>query len=220
MSIVNNPVIQPQDRPLYHLTLKANLPRISAEGCVRARGAPGLPYTQEIWPEEFLAARAKCVLPFAARLSLDLFVPFTFCAKTPAAYNVATGYNGIVRRPNRELIFLRTTSRRLLEAMIPVVCSDRMPLKRDTVFTAGISSIGAFDWTLINSGLFHNDPADPNRSARVAAEILAYKTVPFDALDAIVCWDEIAAREMLEEADVVCGLPFLTDRRCFFPKGA
>ena len=119
-----------QKRPVYHLIHASNVPIVFDEGYVRAHGYGGTPYPKQIWSPEFIRARGQRTVPFGARDSLHSFVPFTFCARTPAAYNIATGYNGTVRRPNTELMFLRTTPRRLLEALVPLVTCDRMPLKR------------------------------------------------------------------------------------------
>ena len=213
------PVAEAQERPLYHLIHASNVPIVFDEGCVRAHGYGGTPYPKQIWSPEFIRARGQRTVPFGARDSLHSFVPFTFCARTPAAYNIATGYNGTVRRPNTELMFLRTTPRRLLEAFVPLVTCDRMPLKREAAITAGIGSMGELDWDLLKSNSFQDTAADPTRSARIAAEILAYMTVPVAALDAIICWDE-EAKKAITTADSVCGLSISVDRDCFFLKGA
>ncbi len=183
------------------------------------RRAPGPCYPEWIWPTEFFTARSGCVISFRERHSLDAFVDFTFCTKTPAAYHLASGYNDTARTPNRDLIYLRATPRRLLEAMVPLATVDRLPLKRDAVFSAGIAAPVALDWHLSQSGTIRDDANDPTRSARIAAELLAYSAVPLRAFDAIVRWDEGASIQATVEEDAVGDLAVRTDRTHFFARG-
>lgn len=158
-------------------------------------------------------------MPFGHSASLADFVPFHATSRPPALFNVVTGFGVEARLRNRDLVLFRSSVRRLVDALTPLVFSDRQPLHGGAVFVAGCRGGGIVDWETIASGDFARRPGDDDRVARAGAEVLAYREVHLLAISAIVCWEDEAGIRAEVEAAGAGDLPVLRSPRHFFAKG-
>ena len=200
---------------LIHTTHVDNLRGFIGDGQVRCP-ADRDPAFQEIWSPDIAQRRARRDLPFGALL-LGRCTSFHLCPKTPAHFAIATGY-GTARVSNADIVHLETSIATLERHIMAVAVSDRNLLARDAQLTLGAGGLETVDWQLILSGQFSRDPNDPSRAARAAAEVIIRGSLPFEAIEKIVCWSEATAdaiADMVREVDASVSV----DRSYFFKAG-
>jgi hypothetical protein len=113
-------------------------------------------------------------------------------------YNIKTGYGGIKRCDNREIVILASSLPRLEELGIRYAVADRhanLKLAKFSIGRAGLSELPWDDWQHRN---FRRDPEDPSRFERYQAEALVNGTVPVNALLGIVVYTE-SVKETVEQ---------------------
>ncbi len=210
--------IDPLDQPVYHTAHRLSLAGFAATGFIAtpARADPGVP---AIWDPGILASRRRFQVPLPSRPMLGAFVPFTFATRTPAAMAVATGYKGMAKIANSDLVILRSTTRRVLDHLMAVVVVDRMPLNRDAVFQAGPAALHKLDWAFLAGGYFKRSASDPTIVPRAGAELLVHGDVYAEALDAIICWSGKSEVEMVLRGSSGHNLQVIEDHGAVFDQG-
>ncbi len=121
--------------------------------------------------------------------TLNDYVPFYFTPFSPMAYNIRTGFRGIKRRANSEIVFLQSSVERVAEAGPQFLFTNGHAYMQTTKYFANITSLKYIDWPLLQSRDFRHDPNDLGKSDRYQAEFLVYRHLPVDALDQVVCYD-------------------------------
>ena len=200
---------------LIHTTHVDNLRGYIGDGQVHCP-ADRDPAFREIWSLDIARRRAQRGLPFGG-LALGNCTSFHLCPKTPAHFGIATGY-GTARVSNTDIVHLETSVAILGRHMMAVAVSDRNLLARDAQVTLGADGLKTIDWQLILSGQFSRDPTDPSRVTRAAAEVITRGSLPFAAIEKIVCWNETTAGVV---ADMVreIGICVVVDTSYFFKAG-
>ena len=200
---------------LIHTTHVDNFRGIIGDGQVRCP-ADRDPAFREIWSPDIAQRRARRDLPFGT-LSLGRCTSFHLCPKTPAHFAIATGY-GTARVSNADIVHLETSIATLERNIMAVAVSDRNLLTRDAQLTLGADGLKTVDWQVILSGQFTRGPNDPSRAARAAAEVIIRGSLPVEAVERIVCWNETTAEviaDMVREVET----SVFVDRNYFFKAG-
>ncbi len=206
------------DIDLYHIDHRANLRSVLVDRRLRCPVGADADRT-EVWDRRFREKRERKRLPFGQQASLADFVQFHATSRPPALFNVVSGFGVDVRLRNRDLILFRSTARRLVEGLVPLVFSDRQPLHGAAVFVAGCRGGDILDWETITSGDFARRTGDDGRAARAGAEILAYRDVQLGAISGIVCSEDEAGILAEVEAAGIRELSVSRSPRHFFAKG-
>lgn len=126
------------------------------------------------------------IAPFG---TLSDYVPFYFTPHSPMLYNIHTGYHGITRRGNEEILIFATSLHRLRELGCPFVFTNRHAYLQQAEFFNDLARLDRVDWPLLNSRNFKRDPDDPDKFARYEAEALVHRHVPLDALLGVACYN-------------------------------
>jgi len=117
------------------------------------------------------------------------YVPFYFTPYSIMMLNIKTGYNGVVKRPNGEIIILVSSIHRLVELDVPFVFTTGHAYLAETEYFNSIDDLERVDWALLQSRNFKRDPDDPGKQARYQAEALVHRKMPVDALLGIACYN-------------------------------
>src|SRR3546814_495863 len=132
------------------------------------------------------ASRAVEIAPFG---TLSDYVPFYFTPYSPMLYNIKTGYNGIAKRANEELVILVSSLHRLREMGRKFLFTNRHAYLRTAEYFDDLSRLDRIDWPLLRSRNFQRNPDDPDKFARYEAEALVHQHLPIDALLGIACYN-------------------------------
>lgn len=139
---------------------------------------------------DLIDKRAKKLVPIPPGGSLSDYVPFYFTPFSIMMYNISTGYGGIAKRENRDIVIFVSSIPRLRELALPFVFTNQHAYMVDTEFFGIDGDLERIDWTLLQSRDFSRDGNDPGKQARYQAEALVHLHVPLDALIGVVCFNE------------------------------
>jgi hypothetical protein len=188
--------LTPQLGLLFRIVHVSNLSWVLANGLHCASGALRDPDFVEIGNPDLIQKRAVRHVPIAPYGLFSDYVPFYFTPKSIMLYNIETGYNGIVRRPNTEIVILVSSCQSLIDNGVTVLFTDRHAYAATAAWSADRHSLAAtIDWDILCRHDFGSSDSYPDKKERYQAEAFAHRHVPAAALLAVGCVSE-ARREV------------------------
>ncbi len=131
--------------------------------------------------------------------TLSDYIPFYFTPFSPMMYNIKTGWGGIRKRNNDEIVILVSSLRTLQAKKIPFLFTDRHAYLAAAQFYSDLAHLDQIDWDMLQRRDFRNDPDDPSKKERYQAEALVHKHLPVDALSGLVCYNDDVLKSMNAE---------------------
>jgi len=124
--------------------------------------------------------------------TLSDYIPFYFTPYSIMLYNIKTGYNGIEKRNNGDIIIFVSSMHRLMKNNIKVLFTDRHAYMLDACYYDDIKDLNKVDWKILAARDFKRDNDDPGKTSRYQAEILVHKAIPVNGLLCVACYNEQA----------------------------
>ncbi len=144
---------------------------------------------------DLIAKRATKAVPIPPGGTLADYVPFYFTPYSIMMYHIHTGYGGITRRENKDIVIFVSSLHRLRELAVPFVFTNQHTYAAGTQFFDDLAHLTRIDWPLLQSRNFKTDDADPGKQLRYQPEGLVHRRVPLEALIGIGCHnDDVRAR--------------------------
>lgn len=140
--------------------------------------------------QELINKRDSKLVPIKNRGTLNDYVPFYFTPFSPMLYNIHTGFNGITRVNNEDIVILVTSLRTLEEFDTNFVYTDMHAYSVFANFYSDLADLSHIDWAILQRRDFQRDNNDPQKIERYQAEALIYQTLPINKLKAIVCYSD------------------------------
>lgn len=119
--------------------------------------------------------RGRRIVPIAPHGTLSDYVPFYFTPFSIMMYNIKTGYGGITRRDNQDIVMLVSSIQRLRELELAFIYTDQHAYAVATEFYDRSDDLGQIDWPLLQRRDFKTDDTDPGKQLRYQAEALVYQ---------------------------------------------
>ena len=189
--------LKPEKGLIFRVTHRSNVPWILKHGLHCAHSSTQDPRFVSIGNSDLIERRRRRAVPIPPGGTLDDYVPFYFTPFSPMLYNIKTGYGGIQRRSNEEIVILVSALPRLLDLGTRFVFTDRHAYLRTATFHADLSQLGdAVDYPLLRRRDFERDSEDPEKVDRYQAEALVHEHLPVNGLLGIVCYDEATRSQM------------------------
>jgi len=191
-----DPLLTPEKGLIFRVTHASNLPWILVNGLHCRSANVSDPNFISIGNPELIDLRARREVPIAPFGTLDDYIPFYFTPFTPMMYNIRTGWGGIRKRNNDEIIILVSSIHDLRTAGLKYVFTDRHAYLRTAKFYGDTNDLSkAVDYDLLRRRDFQRDPEDPEKVERYQAEALVHRHVPVSALTGIGCYsDDVRSR--------------------------
>ena len=146
-------------------------------------------------------------MPIGPGGTLSDYVPFYFTPFSTMMYNIKTGFGGIRKWSNEEIVILVSSLHRVHELDLPFVFTDRHAYPKLAQYFDDLAQLAAIDWPLLQRRDFSRDPEDPVKVERYQAEALIHRYLPVAALHGVVCYsDAIRSRIQKQVADRGLGL--------------
>lgn len=145
---------------------------------------------------EIISRRQGRKVPIAPGGCLADYVPFYFTPYSPMLLNIKTGYSGVQRRQNEDIVILVSSLLMLEKLGIPYVFTDRHAVLAAARFFSQRSDLGYVDFELLQRRDFRRDDNDPGKVERYQAEALAYRHLPVEALMGVACYSEAVRQEV------------------------
>lgn len=181
--------LNPERALIFRITHVANVPWILEHG-LHSRNSPEQdPEFVNIGSADLIDKRSRRPVPVPPGGVLSDYVPFYFTPFSIMMLNIKTGYGGITRRENRDLVIFVSSIHRLRELDLPFVFTNQHAYPVETEFFNRVEDLDRIDWPLLQSKDFKTSDADPGRQVRYQAEALVHGRVPLEALLGIGCHD-------------------------------
>jgi len=128
------------------------------------------------------------------------YVPFYFTPKSPMLLNIKTGYKGVTRRPNADIVVLVTSCQAMTDNGVSMLFTDRHAYIATARWTNDRADlVDMIDWDILSRHDFARSDSYPDKMERYQAEALAHRQVPVGALLGIGCFSEAARAAILPQ---------------------
>lgn len=198
--------LNPERARIFRITHVANLRWILDHGGLHCQNSTEQdPDYVNIGNASLIDRRSRRPVPIPPDGTLSDYVPFYFTPFSIMLYNIRTGYGGITKRENRDIVFLVSSVHRLRELGLPFIYTNQHAYPVDTDFYDGSDDLRQIDWELLRRRDFKTDDSDPGKQLRYQAEVLIHRHVPLEAVLGIGCHNE-AVRHSIESMAAERGL--------------
>lgn len=197
--------LSPERNLIFRITHIGNVPWLLSHGIDCQSSAGVNPDFIPIGMPGLIDRRAKKAVPIAPGGTLADYVPFYFTPSSIMLMNITTGYNGVVKRPNADIVILVSSLDKLAETDCRAIFTDGHAYMEGTSFYDDRASLDRIAWNLLKRRDFKKSKDDTDKSRRYQAEALAHGHVPVSALLGIACYDSTATATV-QLAAQQCGL--------------
>jgi ssDNA thymidine ADP-ribosyltransferase DarT-like protein len=198
--------LNPQLARIFRIVHISNVPWILDHGglqCANSNDAD--PNYVNIGNASLIDKRTRRYVPIPPGGPLSDYVPFYFTPFSIMMYNIKTGYGGITRRNNTDIVMLVSSIYRLEELGTPFVFTNQHAYAVDTEFYNDLQHLDEIDWPLLQRRDFKTDDNDPGKQLRYQAEALIHRYVPLEAILGIVCVNDVvkgSLESLLEQRSI------------------
>lgn len=192
------PSLNPQKALIWRIVHRDNLPWILDNGLHCGNSAVKAPGWVNIGNPELTDKRARHPVPLPPGGWLNDYVPFYFTPFSPMLRNIYTGWGGIQKRPNEEIVILVSSLRHIDGIGLPFLFTDSHAYYQWADFYDDLADLDKIDWPLLQRRDFKRDPEDPAKFERYQAEALIHRHLPVGGLLGIVCYTE-ALKQRIEQ---------------------
>ena len=180
--------LSPTKALIFRIVHRDNLPWILDNGLHAPNGEKRDPNFRCIGNPELIDKRSRRIVPVGRGGTLSDYVAFYFTPFSIMMYNLKTGYGGITKVQNEDIVILVSSLVTIGELGIPFIFTDRHAYVRMANYYTELNCLDKVDWPLLDRRDFENDPDDPGKKERYQAEALVWKYVPLRAIMGIGCY--------------------------------
>lgn len=148
------------------------------------------------------------------------YIPFYFAGHSPMLLNIKTGYRGIKKHPQSDLVFLVCKISDVIEQCPHWCFTDGHAKSSITKFYNDIEDLSLLDWDTINLQFWNSTEDDYDRMRRKQAEFLVKKHVPLTCISQIIVINAEQSAKIKEiESRIGIDIPVVIDkqRKYFYP---
>lgn len=175
---------------IWRIVHRDNLPWILDHGLHCGSSSNYCDSWVHIGNPELSSKRAGHPVPIPPGGRLNDYVPFYFTPFSVMMKNIHSGWGGIQRRNNDEIIILVSSLPYLQEQGVPFVYTDSHAYYRWAKFYSDLANLDHIDWPILQARDFKRDPDDPAKFERYQAEALVHQHCPISALQGIICYTD------------------------------
>ena len=190
--------LNPEKALIWRIVHRDNLPWILDNGVHCGNSVVKAPDWVNIGNPELIDKRANHPVPLPPGGWLSDYVPFYFTPFSPMLRNIHTGWGGIQRRPNEEIVILVSSLHHITGLGLRFLFTDSHAYYQWADFYADLADLDKIDWPLLQRRDFKRDPEDPAKFERYQAEALIHQHLPVGGLLGIVCYTE-ALKQRIEQ---------------------
>jgi hypothetical protein len=189
--------LNPEKALIFRIVHVDNVPWILDHDGLHCRNWPEQnPDYINIGNPELIDKRSRHRVPIPPGGTLSDFVPFYFTPFSIMMFNIKTGYGGIPRRENHDIVIFVSSIHHLRSLGVPFVFTNQHAYAVATEFFTEVERLDQIDWALLRSRNFKTDDMDPGKQLRYQAEALVHRHAPLAALQGIGCSDEAVRDRM------------------------
>lgn len=199
------PNLNPEKALIWRIVHRDNVPWILEHGLHCGNSAVKAPHWVSIGSQELIDKRASHPVPLPPGGWLNDYVPFYFTPFSPMLRNIHTGWGGIQKRTNDEIVILVSSLHHVAKQGLSFLFTDSHAYYQWADYYDDLNQLDKIDWPLLQRRDFKRDPEDPAKFERYQAEALIHWHLPVSGLLGIVCYAD-AQKRSLEQAIEACHL--------------
>lgn len=183
--------LNPEKALIWRIVHRHNLSWILENGLHCGNSAIKAPDWVNIGNPELIDKRANHPVPLPPGGLLNDYVPFYFTPFSPMLRNIHTGWGGIQRRSNEEIVILVSSLHRIANLGLPFLFTNSHAYYQWADYYSDLADLDKIDWPLLQRRDFKRDPEDPAKFERYQAEALIHQHLPVSGLIGIICYTEL-----------------------------
>jgi hypothetical protein len=172
---------------IFRITHRDNVPWFLQHGLHCPNSKTRDPKHVSIGNPELIEKRKGRIVPIAPGGSLSDYVPFYFTPHSPMLYNIRTGWGGIRKCENKDIVILVASLHDLEKQKVRFVFTDRHAFLQTAQFFGSLKQLNEIDWIILQGRDFKRNENDPGKVERYQAEALIHSGMPIAGLRGIVC---------------------------------
>lgn len=182
--------LNPEKALIWRIVHRDNLPWILDNGLYCGNSEVKAANWVNIGNPELIDKRANHPVPLPPSGWLNDYIPFYFTPFSPMLRNIHTGWGGIQKRPNEEIVILVSSLHHVAKLGQLFLFTDCHAYYQWADFYANLADLDKIDWPLLQRRDFKRDSDDPAKFERYQAEALIHQHLPVSGLLGIVCYTE------------------------------
>tara|TARA_R110002073_G_scaffold5521_6_gene34005 strand:+ start:16947 stop:17597 length:651 start_codon:yes stop_codon:yes gene_type:complete len=184
------PNLNPEKALIWRIVHKDNIPWILDNGLYGGNSAISSKSWVHIGNPELTTKRATHSVAKGPGGFLNDYVPFYFTPFSPMMKNIHSGYGGIKRRANDEIVILVSSLHHLSGLSIPFVFTDSHAYYMWANYYTELEYLDKIDWKILQARDFKRDNDDPGKFERYQAEALVHEHCPVSGLLGMICYTD------------------------------
>lgn len=190
--------LNPEKALVWRIVHRDNVPWVLDHGLHCGNSEVKAPNWVSIGNPELTSKRATHPVQVAPGGLLNDYVPFYFTPFSPMLRNIQTGWGGIPKRANEEIVILVSSLRRMSEVGLIWLFTDMHAYYQWAKYYNSLDHLDKIDWSILQARDFKRDPDDPAKFERYQAEALVHHHMPVSALLGVVCYTDAVKRSIDE----------------------
>jgi len=197
---------------IFRIVHRDNVPWILENGMHCPNSAVQAPNYHTIGNPDIIEKRQFREVPIAPGGTLSDYIPFYFTPYSPMMYNIKTGYAGLTKVSNEEIVIFVTSLHKLMGSGHPFVFTNKHAYLRDAEYFNDLNGLGNIDWKILQNRDFKRDINDLEKGERYQAEGLVHQHLSAEAILGIICYT-ISVKDQLIQLVERYGLNIQIERR-------
>lgn len=151
---------------------------------------------------------------------LGEYVPFYFAGHSPMLLNIKTGWRGVTKRNQAEIVFIVSTIERIIRHCPDWCFTDGHAKNNISKFYNEIECMDRLDWSAIQLQYWNNTIDDMDRQRRKEAEFLVKNFIPNICVQEIYVYNEarrFEVQNMVERLNLEIAVNVDNDNKLYFP---
>lgn len=182
--------MKPDDIYLYRITHYRNLEHILQNGLL----CPNHPYADPnyvgIGDRSLIQIRDEIIVPIPPGGKMRDYVAFYFGPHSPMLYQIKTGYEGVQKVPQGEIVYLVCQMSSIIDEQLSFVFTDGHARNSLSSYYSQTNDLDKVDWAMVKEKIWRNNEDDTDRQRRKQAEFLVSSMVPIRCIRAVLVYDQ------------------------------
>lgn len=191
--------LNPSKALIFRVTHRDNVSWMLDHG-LHCRNSPQVdPNYVNIGNEELIEKRHHHAVRHPMGGTLSDYVPFYFTPFSIMMLNIKTGWRGIRKRQNEEIVILVSSLHRLRDLKMPFLFTDGHAYSAGANFYSDLSDLDKIDWDILQRRDFARDLNDLGKDDRYQAEALIRNMLPLEGLLGVARYNRTAESHLQTE---------------------
>lgn len=171
---------------LFRMVHYQNVPYILEHGMCCREHPKADPNYINIGHRQLISDRHQFEIPIPGAGFLGEYVPFYFAGHTPMLFLIMNGLQGVERRKQEDIVFVKTSFERIQSLKLDYLFTDKNAKIKVASFYQSEEDFEQLRWDVIKDRVWRNTESDLSRKDCKQAEFLVKNHVPAEAIEALI----------------------------------